>query len=290
MKKFICLFICLLLLVSIGVATVSADTETSPTTESPEQTATTTPTDDPASTETPDPSQSQKPDESTQPTESPDPSEPADPSESPAPSETTQPTESPDPSETTKPTESPKAVYTDVPEGKWFTEAVYYADEKGTMKGVGDNKFEPDKAVTRAQIAQILYAKEGKPEVKEKAKFTDVPEKQWYTDAVAWAASQKIVAGYPDNTFKPDKSVTREELATMLYKYQSTKTETMKIASDSLAKFKDADQVQKYAVTAMEWAVSNKLIGGTDKGLEPQGTATRAQIAVILMAYDKNIK
>ena len=284
MRKIISILICLLLLVSIGLATVSADTETADTTESGEPTVSTTPSESPDASEPVNPTESPDPSEPENPTESPDPSQPADPTESLTPSE------SPAPSETEEPSESPKTVFTDVPPvGEWYSEAVYYADEKGYMKGTGNNMFEPQKPVTRAQIAQILYARDEKPEVKEKAKFSDVPEKQWYTDAVAWAASKQIVAGYPDNTFKPDKAVSREELAVMLYKYEMTKKETMKHTSDVLAKFKDADKVQSYAVTAMEWAVANKLIGGTDKGLEPQGTATRAQIAVILMAYDKNI-
>ena len=112
---------------------------------------------------------------------------------------------------------------------------------------------------------------------------------KWYTDAVAWAASKKIVVGYPDGTFRPDRSVTREELAAMLYQYHQGKTDEIAIDMNALSRFSDASKVSKYAVTAMEWAVSNKLIGGTGKGLEPQGTATRAQLAVILQAYDKNL-
>ena len=180
-------------------------------------------------------------------------------------------------------------AYTDVPDGKWYTEAVYYVREKGWMTGTTATTFSPDTAVTRTQIAQILYAKEGKPITFGKAEFSDVAADKWYVDAVTWAASKNIVAGYPDGTFRPDKAVTREELATMLYKYHGRKTDEIAIDMNALSQFSDASKVSKYAVTAMEWAVTNKLIGGTGKGLAPQGTATRAQVAVILMAYDKNL-
>ena len=214
------------------------------------------------------------------------------PSDSPKPSETIKPSEEPKPSESTQPPHAdtcPSKKFVDMndTEGKWYHEGVDYALTKGYMAGMSDTTFNPSGNVTRAQITQILYAAEGKPAVSGNSTFTDVKAGKWYTDAVIWAASKDVVAGYPDGTFKPDKNVTREELATILYKYTMTKKDNMDITSDVLAKFPDVSHLHQYAVTPMEWAVSHNLISGTNKGLEPRDTATRAQIAVILQAYDK---
>lgn len=212
------------------------------------------------------------------------------------PSETVEPSESPKPSESTKPsshTDScPSKHLTDMKntEGKWFHEGVDYAISNGYMSGVENNLFAPNRAVSRAMVAQILYAAEGKPAVIKSAGFSDVKSGKWYTDAINWAASKGVVAGYPDRSFKPDKAVTREELATILYKYAQTKTDAFGIAMDALDRFQDKNQIHAYAVNAMEWAVTNKIISGTDQGLEPRGSATRAQLAVILQALDKVIK
>ena len=105
-----------------------------------------------------------------------------------------------------------------------------------------------------------------------------------------WTASKGVVAGYPDGSFKPDKDVTREELATILYKYAQTKTDAFGIAEDALERYPDKNQIHTYAVNAIGWAVSNKIISGTNVGLEPRGTATRAQLAVMIQAFDKAIK
>ena len=254
------------------------------------------------------PSESPKPSETVKPSESPKPSETVKPSESPKPSETVKPSESPKPSETVKPSESPKPVdpvipddhsdncpskpYSDMKntEGKWFHESVDYAISNGYMTGVENNLFAPNRAVSRAMVAQILYAAEEKPAVTKSAGFSDVKAGKWYTNAVNWTASKGVVAGYPDGSFKPDKDVTREELATILYKYAQTKTDAFGIAEDALERYPDKNQIHTYAVNAIGWAVSNKIISGTNVGLEPRGTATRAQLAVMIQAFDKAIK
>ena len=246
--------------------------------------------------------------EAVEPSESPKPSETVKPSESPKPSETVKPSESPKPSETVKPSESPKPVdpvipddhsdncpskpYSDMKntEGKWFHESVDYAISNGYMTGVENNLFAPNRAVSRAMVAQILYAAEEKPAVTKSAGFSDVKAGKWYTNAVNWTASKGVVAGYPDGSFKPDKDVTREELATILYKYAQTKTDAFGIAEDALERYPDKNQIHTYAVNAIGWAVSNKIISGTNVGLEPRGTATRAQLAVMIQAFDKAIK
>ena len=223
-------------------------------------------------------------------------------------SEAVEPSESPKPSETVKPSESPKPVdpvipddhsdncpskpYSDMKntEGKWFHESVDYAISNGYMTGVENNLFAPNRAVSRAMVAQILYAAEEKPAVTKSAGFSDVKAGKWYTNAVNWTASKGVVAGYPDGSFKPDKDVTREELATILYKYAQTKTDAFGIAEDALERYPDKNQIHTYAVNAIGWAVSNKIISGTNVGLEPRGTATRAQLAVMIQAFDKAIK
>ena len=179
-------------------------------------------------------------------------------------------------------------LFSDVPSGKWFTDAVYYAADKGYMAGVGNNRFNPNGTVTRATIVQILYAIEEKPSVSRSGSFKDVPKGKWYTNAVNWAAEFDIVAGYEDGTFKPDKAVSRQELATILYSY-TAKLGSGTYGNADIEKYPDYKSVKKYAVPSMQWAVGNKLISGTNKGLEPSATATRAQIAVILKAYDKNL-
>ena len=282
--------------------------ETVKPSESPKPSETVKPSESPKPSETVKPSESPKPSETVKPSESPKPSETVKPSESPKPSETVKPSESPKPSETVKPSESPKPVdpvipddhsdncpskpYSDMKntEGKWFHESVDYAISNGYMTGVENNLFAPNRAVSRAMVAQILYAAEEKPAVTKSAGFSDVKAGKWYTNAVNWTASKGVVAGYPDGSFKPDKDVTREELATILYKYAQTKTDAFGIAEDALERYPDKNQIHTYAVNAIGWAVSNKIISGTNVGLEPRGTATRAQLAVMIQAFDKAIK
>lgn len=226
------------------------------------------------------------------PSESPTPSETAKPSDSPAPSETVKPSDSPAPSETAKPDESvPESTrYSDVPEsGTWYSDAVYYAAEKGYMDGVGNNMFNPTGTVTRGTIAQILYAAEGKPAVTGRSQFMDVGDAKWYAQAVKWAASKGLVSGYGNGKFGPENAVTREQMLAILYKYSEMKGFDLTAYAD-LSRFADQRQISKYAVPAMKWGVAHKVISGTNKGIEPKGNATRAQIAVILQAYDKSFR
>ena len=226
------------------------------------------------------------------PAESPVPSESIKPSESPAPSEPVRPSESPKPADPVKPDE-PEIVtgaYSDVPiSGTWYSDAVYYAAEKGYMTGTGNYKFNPTGTVTRGTIAQILYAAEGKPAVSGKSQFMDVGNAKWYAEAVKWAADKGLVSGYGNGKFGPENAVTREQMLAIMYKYSEMKGYDL-TASANLSKFTDQNQISKYAVNAMKWGVAHKVISGTNKGIEPKGNATRAQIAVILQAYDKNVR
>lgn len=180
--------------------------------------------------------------------------------------------------------------FVDVNYSAWYGDAVTYVSSKGYMDGVGDNKFEPNGLVTRAQIAQILYAAENKPAVTGGSRFTDVKDNQWFAKAVTWAAEKGVVAGYGNGKFGPNDPITREQMVAILYKYSQLKGYDLSATAD-LSTFKDQNQISKYAVTSMKWAVGAKLVSGRGNNmLAPKGTATRAEIATILRAYDTNIR
>lgn len=180
-------------------------------------------------------------------------------------------------------------VFSDVPEGKWFTDAVYYCRDRGYMAGTGNNKFSPDATVTRGTIAQILYAAENKPTVTGKSKFSDVASGKWYANAVNWAAEKGLVTGYGNGKFGPEDHITREQMVAIMMQYSKMKGYDMSTNAD-LSKYPDQSKISKWAVNAVKWGVAHKIVSGTEKGIEPKGNATRAQIAVILQAYDNNVR
>lgn len=179
------------------------------------------------------------------------------------------------------------AAYPDIPENAWYKDAAAYVSNQGIMTGTARDRFDPDSTVTRAQLAQILYAMENKPESKA-GSFSDVPDGAWFADAVNWASGSRLVAGYGDGRFGPSDPVTREQLVAVLYQYAGSKGKTG-TASGDLNSFPDAGNVSSYAVTPMKWAVGNVLIAGIDGKLMPQGETTRAQMAVILKAFCERI-
>ena len=177
----------------------------------------------------------------------------------------------------------------DVTEGDWFYDAVRYAYETGLMDGVGDSLFAPNSQTTRAQLVTILYRLEGEPEVSGTSGFTDVEAGTWYTDAVAWAAANGIVNGVSETEFAPGKNITREQLATILFRYAEAKGYDVSARAD-LSAYPDADQIQSYAAESVAWAVAEGLIQGfEDNTLRPAGNATRAQIATILMRFCEGV-
>ena len=179
--------------------------------------------------------------------------------------------------------------FPDVAEGDWFYDAVRYAYETGLMDGVGDNRFAPNSETTRAQLVTILYRLEGEPEVSGTSGFTDVEAGTWYTDAVAWAAANGIVNGVSETEFAPGKDITREQLATILFRYAEAKGYDVSAQVD-LSAYPDADQIQSYAAESVAWAVAEGLIQGfEDNTLRPAGNATRAQIATILMRFCEGV-
>ena len=151
--------------------------------------------------------------------------------------------------------------------------------KNGLMKGVSGTSFDPEGTVTRAQLVTVLYRIAGEPQVEGKHPFTDVSDGQWYSDAVAWASMNGIVNGVTPTSFAPDSPVTREQIAALLYRY----TKSVAVKENKLSAFPDADKISGYAFDALNWAVAEGLIVGSDGKLLPQESATRAEIATILM-------
>ena len=175
--------------------------------------------------------------------------------------------------------------FTDVAGGDWFHDAVRYVYDNGLMDGVGDGQFAPNATTNRAMVVTILYRLAGEPAVSGQSDFTDVADGLWYTDAVAWAAEKGIVNGISATEFAPSGDLTREQLATVLYRYAEGMGYDVSAQAD-LSGFPDADQIQSYATQALSWAVAEGLLQGfEDDSLQPGGTATRAQIATILMRF-----
>lgn len=186
----------------------------------------------------------------------------------------------PDPND--KPVNRPKYTdFADLPVESWYREGVSYALDRGLMNGVGSREFDPDGNVTRAMFVTILYRAENAPSVEGKSNpFTDVQNGKWYTEAVIWASDRGIVKGTSETTYSPDAPITREQIATILFRYSKSSP-----SDKSLSSFPDAGTVSSYARNGMCWAVAEGIINGKDGKLAPKENATRCQIAAILMRY-----
>ena len=171
--------------------------------------------------------------------------------------------------------------FSDVSKNDWFYDAVQDAVDMGLMAGVSADRFDPNGTVTRAMVAQILYAREGKPAVSGAAAISDVPANAWFHDAMQWAKAQGVIAGYPDGRMEPNAPVTREQLAVILHSYAQKKGMDVSKTAD-LAGYADAANMSVWAKDAMSWAVGSGLISGRSAStLAPAGSATRAECAVI---------
>ena len=175
--------------------------------------------------------------------------------------------------------------YNDVTAGDWFTPDVIYVTLTGLMNGTGDG-FSPNNNINRAQLVTVLYRMAGQPEVTGENPFTDVPDGQWYTDAVLWAAENNITDGTSETTFSPNNPLTREQMATFFYRFANFEAgEPIEVTGD-LSGYTDADLVADYAVDAMTWAVGEGVISGIGNNtLAPDNTASRAQMATVLTRY-----
>jgi hypothetical protein len=183
--------------------------------------------------------------------------------------------------------------FNDIAKGDWYYRAARYAYSNALITGTTDTTFAPQSTLTRAMLATILYrnaagdAALGVPRAE--TPFTDVVSGQWYTDAIAWASSNGIVNGVGDDKFAPNAPITREQFATLLYRYAQWSDATAS-GTANLSAYTDADAVSEYARDAMAWAVANGLITGrTATTLAPQGTATRAEAATLLQRYLENV-
>ena len=182
--------------------------------------------------------------------------------------------------------------FTDVKADAWYYEAVQYVYEKELFAGVTTTTFEPDAPMTRAMLVSVLWRLEGRPEASGVNPFSDVQDGKWYTSGVLWAASKEIVSGFPNGTFAPDDSITREQMASLIMRYATYKGIEL-VQGASLDSFVDADKVQGWSKEAVAWAVAAGIISGNKQGdvytLAPQASATRAQVASILMRFIENV-
>ena len=175
--------------------------------------------------------------------------------------------------------------FTDVSEKDWFYGDVMFVYENGLMLGTSKTLFSPHGTATRGMMATILWRMEGSPAPKGKNSFTDVEAGKWYADAITWTAENGIFAGYGKDKFGPDDPITREQLAAIFYRYADYKGYDLTVKGN-LDTFKDADKITDYAKTAMQWAVGSGLMKGKSGNLlDPQGTATRAEIAAMLHRF-----
>lgn len=196
---------------------------------------------------------------------------------------------SPLPGDATKPCDGgadcPSRAFTDLGGvGTWYHEAVDYALRNNLMGGYGKGLFGPNNNLTRAQLAQILYNREGRPAVSGSSPFTDVANGAWYSDAITWAAANGIVSGYGGGKFGPNDNITREQLAAILWRYSKSPA-----AANKELHFNDADEISGYALDAIRWAVEHGILNGFGDGrLGPKGLATRAQVAQMLKNFIEN--
>lgn len=174
------------------------------------------------------------------------------------------------------------AAFIDVDDGSWYSDAVQYVYENGLMSGVSEDSFAPRANFSRAMLAQVLYRMNGSPYVDSYANFADTSINAWYADAVTWAYESRIMSGYGNNKFGPNDSVTREQLAMVLYRYDGSDG---LVDSRILNVFNDVSFVSGWAKDAVAWAVDRRLISGSGMNLMPRKGANRAEVAQILMSY-----
>ncbi len=179
----------------------------------------------------------------------------------------------------------PSARFDDIAAGAWYESAVSYALEKGLFSGTSEKTFSPNGTMTRSMLVTVLWRMEGTPAAAAGSPFNDVESGKWYTDAVTWASSNGIVTGYGNGTFGVSDSVTRQQLAAILYRYASLKGMDVSASAD-ISVYADASEVASWAKEPVAWTVKNGIINGVSGNkLSPSGTATRAQAAAMLMRF-----
>ena len=186
-------------------------------------------------------------------------------------------------------TNCPSKAFSDLDTSLWYHEATDYVLENGLMNGVGNNLFDPNGTTSRAMIVTILWRLEGEPVVNYLMQFEDVPADTWYTEAVRWAASEKIVEGW-NGKFDPMGEITREQFATILWRYAKYKGYDVSVGEDTnILSYEDAFSVSEYAIPAMQWACGAGLMQGDGVNLTPKADATRAQAAALFQRFCENV-
>ena len=182
---------------------------------------------------------------------------------------------------------SGKMSFTDVKSSDWFYDHVSYVCSQGVMNGTTDTTFAPGSTLTRGMVVTMLWRLQDSPVVAASASFTDVKAGQWYADAVAWAAKNGVVNGTSDTTFSPEANITRQDLALMLYRYAKYAGYSVS-GLGNLSSFSDQAKVGSWATEALQWAVGNGIVTGSDGKLNPTGTASRAEAAAMFARFMQN--
>ena len=171
-------------------------------------------------------------------------------------------------------------VFADVNGNAWYAEAVQYVNDNGIMSGTGNNEFSPQENTSRAALAAVLYRAEGSPAVDVQNEFVDVDSDAWYTDAVSWASTEGIISGYGNGLFGINDPVTREQIAAILWRYAGSPDA---VSSENFA---DESSISSYAVKAVDWVRNNNIMSGKENNMfDPDGYATRAEIAMVLFHF-----
>lgn len=175
--------------------------------------------------------------------------------------------------------------FADVPSGSWYYDDVAYVYDTGLMTGLTATTFGPNLSTTRGMIVTILWRMENEPAAKHGCPFADVRRGSYYEQAIAWASENGIVTGFDASTFAPDRAITREQLAAILFRFAAYRGMDAVTLRENLSSFQDQAAISAYAVSALNWAVGEGLMQGTGDKLEPTGSATRAQVAAMLRRF-----
>ncbi len=179
--------------------------------------------------------------------------------------------------------------FADVAENAWYKEAVEYANSNGLMSGISDNEFGPLLLTNRAMLVTVLWRMEGSPVTNYAAGFKDINGDDYYYNAVLWAAENKIVSGVSTTSFDPNGNITREQLASILYRYAVYKGYDVSQGGMAIREFDDYEEISEYALTSLTWAVNSGIVSGKgNRTLDPKGSATRSETAAMLMRFCKN--
>ena len=177
--------------------------------------------------------------------------------------------------------------FKDVNETDWFYESIKYANENKLFNGVTEDKFSPNTSMTRGMVATVLWRLENEPVVNYLMLFEDIEKESYYEEAIRWATSEKIVNGYSDISFKPNENISREQLVTILHRYAKYKNMDVSVGENTnILSYDDFNELSEYAISAMQWGTGSKVINGkTISTLAPKDTATRAEVATMIMRF-----